>query len=210
MRSGLSRTVSQLVRRIGVPVLLLALGLGTYAGWLASRDHTDFAQHRIESLNSLAARQQSLQAARAAVQQRIAKLETDLAAEQARLRAADRAITARRAHESWWRAVWDKMFGAGAEPGTGGEQPDQPEKIRADAAARIAGLRRARIQTTWERDGIEIDLARVNREFAAVERDRSKMGHYLNVAWRRSRWYLVAALAAWVLVPVWWRRRRPR
>jgi hypothetical protein len=80
--------------------------------------------------------------------------------------------------------------------------------MKTEATARAAELRTTIIRTAWERDGVEIDLERVNRHLAAVERDRSKTLHYLALAWQRSRWYVIIALAAWFLAPTLWRRRR--
>ena len=208
MLSPPSRLALWLVQKAGVAALLVAAGLGAYAFWLAARDPVDFDLHRSESLRLLTGEQQHLQAALGDVKQRIASLETGLAAQQERRHTADRMIAALRSGDTWWRTAWDKLFGDAEQVRTKEERLDRLEQMKTEATARAAELRTTIIRTNWERDGVEIDLERVNRHLAAVERDRSKALHYLALAWQRSRWYVIAALAAWFLAPTLWRRRR--
>ena len=208
MLSPSSRLALWLVHKAGVAALLVAVGLGAYAFWLAARDPVDFDLRRSESLRLLTGEQQHLQAALGDVKQRIASLETGLAAQQERRHTADRMIAALRSGDTWWRTAWDKLFGDAEQVRTKEERLDRLEQMKTEATARAAELRTTIIRTAWERDGVEIDLERVNRHLAAVERDRSKALHYLALAWQRSRWYVIAALAAWFLAPTLWRRRR--
>ncbi len=208
MLSPSSRLALWLVQKAGVAALLVAGGLGAYAFWLATRDPVDFDLRRSESLRLLTGEQQHLEAALGEVKQRIASLETGLAAQQERRHTADRVIAALRTGDTWWRTVWDKLFGDVDQVRTKEERLDHLEKMKTEATARAAELRTTIIRTAWERDGVEIDLERVNRHLAAVERDRSKTLHYLALAWQRSRWYVIIALAAWFLAPTLWRRRR--
>jgi septal ring factor EnvC (AmiA/AmiB activator) len=196
------------MQKAGVAVLLVAVGLGAYAFWLAARDSVDYDLRRSESLRLLTGEQQHLLAALGDVQQRIASLETALAAQQERLHTSDRAIAALRADDIWWRSAWDRLFGDADQVRTKEERLARLEKMKADATARAAELRPTIIRASWERDGVEIDLDRVNRHLAAAEHDRSKALHYLSLAWQRSRWYVIAALALWFLAPTLWRRRR--
>ena len=208
MLSPSSRLALWLVQKAGVAALLVAGGLGVYAFWLATRDPVDFDLRRSESLRLLTGEQQHLEAALGEVKQRIASLETGLAAQQERRHTADRMTAALRAGDTWWSTMWDKLFGDVDQVRTKEERLDHLEKMKTEATARAAELRTTIIRTNWERDGVEIDLERVNRHLAAVERDRSKALHYLALAWQRSRWYVIAALAAWFLAPTLWRRRR--
>jgi septal ring factor EnvC (AmiA/AmiB activator) len=202
------RLVLRLMQKAGVAALLVAVGLGAYAFWFAARDPVDYDQRRSESLRLLTGEQQHLRAALDDVKQRIASLETALAAQQERLHTSDRAIAALRAGDIWWRTAWDRLFGNADQVRTKEECLARFEKMKADATARAAELRPNIIRASWERDGMEIDLERVNRHLAAVERNRSKTLHYLSLAWQRSRWYVIAALALWFLAPTLWRRRR--
>jgi septal ring factor EnvC (AmiA/AmiB activator) len=208
MLSLFYRLALWLVQKIGVAVLIVVFGLGAYAFWLFARDHSDFDVHRLELLQRFTGEQQHLQTALGEVRQRIANLETDLGAQQERLRTADRMIAALRADDTWWRTMWGKLFGDSAEVRTKEERLARLEEMQADATARSAELRTAVTRAIWERDGVEIALGRVDRHLAAVERDRSKTRHYLALAWQRSRWYVIAALVLWFLGPALWRRRR--
>lgn len=208
MLALLYRLAAWLVKKIGAAVLIVVVGLGVYAFWLFARDPIDFDLHRLELLQRSSGEQKQLQAALADVQQRIARFETERAAQQERLRTADRVMAALRADDSWWRSVWDKLFGDSAEVRTKEERLARLEKMRADATARVAELKESITRATWERDGLEIAFGRVDKNLAAVERNRSKTLHYLALAWQRSRWYVILALAAWFLGPALWRRRR--
>ncbi|MDD2763890.1 MAG: hypothetical protein PHE83_07970 [Opitutaceae bacterium] len=204
MLTLLYRVVAWLVQKLGVAMLILVLGLGAYACWLFARDHIDFDLHRLELLQQFTGEQKHLQAALGDVKQRLAGLETELVAQQERLRMADRVIAALRADDTWWSTVWDKLFGDAGEVRTKEERLARLAKLQADTTARIAGLRNAIIRTTWERDGLEIALGRANKNLAELERNQSKVLHYLNQAWRKTRWYVIGALAVWFLGPTLW------
>lgn len=204
MLSLLYRLASWLVQKVGVGVLIVVIGLGAYAVWLFARDHIDFDAHRLELLRILTGEQKHLQAALGDVKQRITGLESDLTAQQERLRTVDRVITAIRADDSWWQSVWDKLFGDSAEVRTKDERLAKLEKMKADSTARIAELRTTITRATWERDGMEIALGRVEKNVARVERNKSKVLHYLNQAWLKVRWYVIVALASWFLGPTVW------
>jgi DNA repair exonuclease SbcCD ATPase subunit len=193
---------------IGGAIFLAAAWVGGDAVWLSAHDPVDFAAHRREMLEKFTAEQDRAQAALAAVQSRLAHLQAEHATQQERRRTADQAIASLRAGDHWWSTVWDKLFGDSAQGRTREERLARLEQTKAEATARIAELRETVTRATWERDGVEIDLERVNRGLAAVERDRSKTRHYLSLAWRRSHGYVIAALAAWLFGPTLWRLRR--
>jgi hypothetical protein len=79
------------------------------------------------------------------------------------------------------------------------ESPDLLLLVAAYREKRAAELRQTIIRATWERDGLEIALGRTERRLAEVERNKSKVLHYLERAWLRTRWYLIAGLA-WFLL----------
>jgi hypothetical protein len=208
MSAFLSSLTARLTSKIGVAAAIVVFGVGAYAFWLRARDPVDFDVHRLELLQQFGGEQRNLQAALAGVQQRIARFETERAAQQERLRTADRVVAALRADDSWWRSLWGKLFGDSAEVRTKEERLTQLEKMKVDATARLAELKVSITRATWERDGAEIALRQADRNLAAVERDRSKTVHYLRQSWQRSRWWVIAALAVWFLAPVVWREGR--
>jgi hypothetical protein len=193
-----------LFQKAGAALLIVVLGLGGYACWIFARDHIDFDAHRLELLQALTGEQRHLEAALGDVKLRIVHLEGEAIAEKDRQRTAERAIAALRADDSWWKTVWGKLFGDTAEVRTKEERIARLEKIRADATTRVADLRTAVTRATWERDGLEIALGRVGRRLAEVERHSSKILHYLGMAWQRTRWYVIVALASWLFGPTLW------
>jgi uncharacterized coiled-coil protein SlyX len=210
MLSLLYRFASWLAQKIGVALLVVILALGAYAFWLFARDDVDFDTHRLERLRVLSAEQKHLQEGLSGVNRRIADLQADLAAQQERLHLAERVTATLRADDTWWRTLWDKLFGDAAEVHTKEERLARLEKTQAEATTRSAELRTAITRATWERDGVEIALGRVDKRLADVERNSSKVLHYLDRAWMKTRWYVIAALVAWFLGPALWRQWRRR
>jgi uncharacterized protein YlxW (UPF0749 family) len=210
MRTLLHRLAAWVVRRIGIAALAVVIGLGAYAVWLGRHDPVDFDAHHRTLLAKLSGEQERAQVALAEVQSRVAQLQAERSAQEERRRTADQAIASLRAGDHWWSTAWNKLFGDSAEVRTREERLARLEQARTEAAARIAELRETAAHAIWERDGVEIDLEKVNRSLAAVERDSSKTLHYLSLSWRQSRWYVIAALATWFLGPTAWRlRHRP-
>jgi hypothetical protein len=204
MLSLFYRLASWLVQKTGVAVLVVVLGLGGYAVWLFARDHIDFDVRRLELMQMLTGERQHLRAALADVQHRIGNLEAELAAQQERAGTAERVLTALRADDSWWRAAWDKLFGDAEAVRTKEERLARLEKMKTAATTRATELRQTIIRATWERDGLESALGRVERHLAEVERNKSKVLHYLERAWLKTRWYVIVALASWFFGPTVW------
>ena len=111
-------------------------------------------------------------------------------------------------NQSAWRTAWNKLFGESDQERTDAERRDRLEKMKSDSTARVAQLRETLMRTIWERDGLDIALARIARNNAAAERDDSKTRHYGKRAWNEGRGYAVALLVAWLLVPGFWRLGR--
>lgn len=202
---------SWLVRWAGAGLLGGALWLGARSLWLAARDPTDFAARRRGTLEQLVGEQARLGAALDASRQHTTKLAADAALEAGRARDAARAIQALSAGDRWWRDAWNKLFGENPEVRAKEDRLARLEATRKAAASRAAELHAEWTRATWEQDGAEIELARVNRQLAALERDDSAARHYLALAWARSRWYIGFAGAAWIVAgTALWRHRQRR
>ncbi len=208
MGSRRNGSAIRLAGQAGGAGLAVFLVLAAYAGWLGVRDHAAFERRRMDRIRLLSAEQSHERTALSAVNRRIADLEADLAVQDEHRQLAERAVATLRAGDSWWRTAWARLFGDRAAMDTREEILAQLEQARAGAAARGAELRTAITRATWERDGFEIVLGRVERRLAAAERQRPTPAYYLGLAWRRCRWYVIAALAAWILATAWWQRRR--
>lgn len=194
----------------GGALLAAMVGLAAYAGWLYARDHAAAEERRRERLQTLAGEQRQLREGLAGVNRRIADLQAGLAAQDERRQLAERAAATLRAGDSWWRTAWAKLFGDAVAARTQEEILAQLEQARTEAGARGAELRAGITRATWERDGAEIALGRVERRLAAIEADRPGPAHYLTRAWQKLGWYAAAALALFVLAPTAWHRWRGR
>lgn len=201
MFSLLSKFGGWLLCKLGVAALIVALGLGACAAWLYLRDNVDFDMHRAETLRLLTEERGRLNAALAEVRERITHFEAEIAAQEERLRTAERVIAVLRGDESLWRTLWNRLFGPSEQARTTEERLARLEKMKADTTARVAQLRGLLTRTVWERDGLEISRAQVDQRKAAVEQEKSKVRHYLEAAWRRTRWAVILALAAWFFGP---------
>ena len=210
MRSGWHSGAGWFAAWAGGALLVVILGLAAYAGWLFARDHAAAGQRRLERMQALAGEQRQLREGLAGVNRRIADLQVGLAAQDERRQLAERAAATLRAGDSWWRDAWERLFGDAAAARTREEQLARLDQARAEAGARGAELRAAITRATWERDGAEIALGRVERRLAAVAADRPGPAHYLARAWQKLGWYAAAALALLVLAPTAWHRWRGR
>jgi len=102
----------------------------------------------------------------------------------------------------------------GAQSGSGFqeamEQLARMAKFHTEATDRLAALQQESKGTIWERDGLEISLVRLDTRWQILETDRTKVGHYLDLAWNRMRPWIICALAfyylGWMLLH--FRRRR--
>ena len=204
MRSRGHGDASWFAWRAGAALLAAVLGLAACAGWLCARGAAAAEQPWRERLRMLAGEQQRLRKGLGEVSRRSAGLQTDLAAQDERGRLAEQAAATLRAGDTWWRTAWEKLFGDAAAVRTREELLARLDRARAEAGARGAELRAAITRATWERDGLEIELGRVERRLAAVEADRPGARHYLGLAWRAARWWLIPGLAAWLLVLTAW------
>lgn len=208
MDSLITRSGRWLVRRIVPPVLLGVLGLAAFAMWLIVMDPEDFETRRTTTLRRLAAERSDLEGALAGANQRILRTEAEIAAQQERLRLAEGVLAVLREDQTAWRTAWNKLFGESDQERTNEERRVRLEKMKADSTARVARLRETLTRTIWERDGIDIALARIAQNVAAAEKDDSKSRHYGKRAWNEGRGWAVALLAAWLLVPGLWCLRR--
>jgi len=208
MRPLLYQRAAWFAWKSGVALLILALGLGAGAVGPYLRGHAEFDRRRNEQRRGLAREQKELQAALSSVNRRIAGLQAERVVQEERGRLAERGAATLRADDAWWRTVWEKLFGDPAAARTKDEMLARFGTAQAEAAARSADLGTAITRATWERDGSEIALARMERRLADIARVGPAARYYIARAWLQTRWYLLAALALWLLGPTAWRRCR--
>ena len=173
--------------------LILALGLAACGLWLFLRDNVDFDEWRHDVLRTLTGERAKTQAALDDVRLRLNRTTADIAAEQERIRQTEKVIAQLNDLDS----TWDRLTGD-AQQQANRERRAKLEQAKADATAHIAALQTEYNRTTWERDGLEIALGKLDTQLKAVEAKRSKVMHYLERVWN----YRVGRLTVkgWVLV----------
>ena len=173
----------------------LILGLAVAAGglWLALREPGDFETGRQDRIRSLSGERFKVRAALGAVHERLAKIPADIASGQERIKQAERVIVQLKGLDN----TWDKLTGD-AQQRANTERREKLEKQQAETKAEVAALQTDYTRTGWERDGLEIDLARVEAQVKAVETERSAVGHYLGLAWNHP--LLGMKVRGWVML----------
>lgn len=158
--------------------LILGLALAACGLWLFLRDNVDFDEWRHDVLRTLTGERAKVQAALADVHARLGRTTADIAAEQERIRQTDKVIAQLKDLDS----TWDKLTGD-AQQKANSERREKLQQARADAVAKVAARQLDYTRTTWERDGLEIALGKIDGQLRAVEAKRSKVLHYLSLAW---------------------------
>jgi len=127
----------------------------------------------------------------------MAQTTAEIGVQEARARQADKVMTQLRELEN----MWDRFVGNPAQQKANAEQKQHMEEIRTAAQAKVVELQRALTRLTWERDGLEIALGKLDRQIAFAEANKSKIVHYLMQAWLRVKWWVYGALAFYFLGP---------
>lgn len=200
MYSLLLKLGGWLGQKVIVAALIVGLGLAVGGIWLFLREQGDFNVQRDALLNELTHKRAQLAVAKTEIEKRLVDLQQSVERQQARVKQAQKVIATLSAMESWW----DRFWGNPSQQKANQEQMRRMEELKTGALAQIAELRRTLTQTRWEKDGIEIDLRRAEREIAGIEASKSKTAHYLHAAWREKKGYLMLALGAYFFGPTFW------
>jgi hypothetical protein len=177
--------------------LILALGLAAGGLWLFLKDNVDFDQWRRDVVRTLNGERAKVQAALGDVQARLARIGAEIAAERAKAEQAGKVVEQLKALES----TWDRLLGNPEQQRANAEQRARMESRQAAATARAETLQTEFTRTTWERDGLEIALGKKEAELEAARAKKSKVQHYLESAWARSKLWVIGALALYFLGP---------
>jgi hypothetical protein len=177
--------------------LILALGLGAGGLWLFLRDNVDFDDWQRDVMRTLSGERAHIQSALSDVQQRLGRLKGEIAAERSKADQAGRIVEKLTALES----TWDRLVGNPEQQRANAEQRSKMVAMRSASIARAEVLQRDYTRTTWERDGLEVALGKKDAELKAAEAKKSKLQHYLEGAWLRSKNWVYLALALYFLGP---------
>jgi hypothetical protein len=197
MLSSLKRLARRLALKLATGLLIVVLvlaagGLGLFLG-----DKVDFTSGKKQFLAGLRNDRQHTAAELDDVNKRMAEMQAELASQQAREQMEDRAIAELRKLRSWW----DSWFGDRERQRVYADQLAHDEQLKHDTVAREVELQRNLVRAHWEKDGIEIELGWLDKRIHAAETNRSRVVHYLLLAWEKVKWYAVAALGLYFFGP---------
>ena len=190
----LSLFIRRLVIRALVTAVLLGLAVAAGAYWLFAHDSADFEAVRQDRLGALNAERIKFKAASVDVEKKLARLSGETTAQLERLKQADSIIVRLNELES----TWEKYFGNRAQQKANAEQLERMQTVRDDAGKKVLQSKKDYTRATWERDGIEIALAKTEAGLKQAEVKRSRVRYYVEAAWEwESPW---AVAAAWLFL----------
>ena len=193
---ALGRFLRWIFEKFASAALIVALGLAACALWLFLKDNVDFDEWRHDLLRTVNGERAKVQAAMADVHKRMDRIAVEISAEQARAKLADGAIAKLKDLES----TWDRLVGNPEQQKANAEQLAKMTARRLEITAKVQALQQEFTRTTWERDGLEIALGKLDARLHAIEAHQSRVWHYLERAWnyRLGRGWLALPVKWWV------------
>ncbi len=200
MLSLASRFFRWVLAKFTTAVLIVGLGVAACAVWVYLKDNVDFDEWRQDTLRAINGERAREQAALADVRTRLDAISAQIAQEQQRLRQTDKVIATLEDLNS----TWDRFFGNREQQRANDARRASLAAERTATIAKIATLQQDFTHATWERDGLEVALGKLDARFHDIEAKRSKVVHYLSLVWNyevgRGRWRL--PIKAWVGVVI--------
>lgn len=194
----LARIGRWLLKKFSGVVLILFLGVGGLALWLYLGDSLAFADRKAEMIALFNGERAKIVEARDESLRRLAALEQSKTKETARMQTAARAAATFEELES----SWDRLFGDREQQRSYRERREKMLALKKEAAAKLEELERELRLEGYTRDGLELALGKLDKRIEEVRKSESKVVHYVVGAWRKCRWYVLAAVAGWVLGPL--------
>lgn len=197
MWSLLKRFVTWLAEKFAGLATILALGVIAAALWLFLQDKMDYEVHREGLLKAARGERLQLLAAKDAAENRILSLQKEAVA--ARQRELDATHVLERLEEL--DGGWSAWFRDRSERESLSLRKSRVDAIRKEAAAKAEQLQKEAVIEGYKRDGILIALEKTERRLATYERARSGLIYYLEAAWQRVQWQVLAIVGLWLLGP---------
>jgi len=195
-----------LLRKVMLALGLAGLALFALGWWSYQREGNDYESHRREVLRGLTLELARLRDAAETTAARMAAARVEIAAQKERAAQAGRVA---RQIEDLGSGL-NRLTTSAAQQAEDEQRRTRMKQMEKGSFQRATELEQGLVHSQWEKDGIEIAVARKQQELAAARADRTLLVHYARVTWtRHGRWVLVAAgLAA--IAPFFLRRRRAR
>lgn len=197
MYSFLYKICSWLLQKVSAGALIVVIGVAAVALGLYLRETVDFDRSKAVLVQSLTDERDQLEAVRQEIEARIAVLQADIASQEERVQRAAKVIATLRELESWW----DRLIGNPEQQKANAEQIKRMEDLSTTASSQLVELRRTLVQTTWEREGLEIALNRAQQRLQAELQTESRVVHYARRAWDEAKVYVITALAIFLFGP---------
>ena len=200
MQALLMKFVAWLGQKLVVAGLIVLIALAGYGLWLYLQEEGVFEERRVERLQRAIAERDQLLTAQKIISEKIAEVQADVEKQKARAKQADKVIATLREIQGWW----ERWFGNRQQQAANEEQIRKMEKLKDDSAGKVAELQRLVTQSIWEKDGIDVNLRRVNAEVGTLEASRSRARQFVALAWEKTKWYIILALASYFFGPTLW------
>ena len=204
---ALGRILRWIFEKFAAAALIVALGLAACGLWLFLKDNVDFDQWRQDVVRSINGERTKTKAALEDVHKRMDRISVEITAEQERGKQADKVIDQLKDLES----TWDRFVGNPEQQKSNAEQIARMSALRMAVAAKVQTLQQEFTRTTWERDGLEIALGKLDAQLKTAEEKQSRLLHYLDRAWNTRvgraplhlpvKWWVIAFLAVYFLGP---------
>lgn len=196
-----------ILQKFAAGALIIVLGLAGCGLWLYLRDNVGFEQWRQDTVRLITGERTKLKAALSDVEARRTTLAQEIAADQERVRQADKVIADLKGLES----TWDRYLGNREQQKQYDDRLASVTALRQSLLDEMARKQEQYARSQWERDGLEIALGKLDLQLKSVEQKRSVVLHYLDRAWNAEvgrgvlrlplRWWVAVALAVYFLGP---------
>jgi hypothetical protein len=200
------RFFSWLLRKLALALLLVVLGVTGVGLGLFLADKGDFDLRRQETVRALTGDIAGLGTDLAAVGTRLDVARTELAAQRERAAQAAKVAIELEALSSGFNRVTTSS----EQLRENEERRERMRQMVADSGKRAAELVQGLTRTQWEKDGLEIAMARKQEQLATATATSSAALHYAREAWAAGGKFVLAGVALVMLGPALWRRRRGR
>ncbi len=192
------RFVRWVFEKCATGVLIVGLGFVACGLWVFLKDNVDFDQWRQDVVRTITGERAKVKSALEDVQKRLDRIAAEITAEQERGRQADKILANLRDLES----TWDKLIGDRAQQKANAERIESVSALRLTITAKVAALQQEFTRATWEKDGLEIALGKVDARLQAAQEEQSKIMAYAERTWNYEvgRAPLVLPIKWWVAV----------
>jgi len=189
------------LRQLAYAALLTSLGWVGAGLWIFLHDEGDFAQNQQRSLRALAAENVQLKAAVVEADRRLEAGRTRLAAQKLRADQADKVVQ----NLNDLSGTFDWLTVPGEQLKENESRLERMKLMETNARERISDLNQGLVQIQWEKDGMELALARNQARLTTVAAEGSPWRHYGRRAWAAYGAWIVGAVVALMLLPPGWR-----